>query len=316
MKTDPSPVRGKQTFLKVTQSCELMKFLQEQMPDKSRNTVKSLLAHRQVYVGRKAVTQFNHPLEAGQEVVVNWSKVQLISPKKGLKVVFEDPYIIVIEKQPGLLCVATDKEKERTVLRILSDQARRIDPKSWIFLVHRLDREASGLMIFAKDKQVQQGLMEASAQGLLRRDYVAVVQGCLEKDSGSVVSWLKENKAYMVYSTTVARDGRRAVTRYRVMRKSSRHSLVKIMPETDRKNQIRVHMKDLGHPVVGDRKYGAEDDSLCRLALHANVLAFRHPVTGEDMQFETPVPGKFLRLFDPEGSKIIKKAGAVDRAGE
>jgi 23S rRNA pseudouridine1911/1915/1917 synthase len=298
MKTDKKrPAAGKQTFLKVTDETELMKFLQDQLKDKSRNTIKSLLAHHQVYVDYKITTQFNHPLEIGQQVIVNWGKVQQISPKKGLKIVFEDPFIIVIEKQPGLLSIATDKEKERTVFRILSDQARKLNPKSWIFVVHRLDREASGLMIFAKTKEIQQVLLGALVQGDLQRIYVAAVQGPVALDNGTITSWLKENKAYTVYSSTVPDDGQEAVTGYQVLKKNNKYSLLEITPETERKNQIRVHMKDLGHPVLGDKKYGAEHNPIKRLALHAHVLAFRHPVTGENLRFEIPIPGKFSRLF-------------------
>jgi len=298
MRTDKKrPPTGKQTFLKVTGDTELMKFLQDQLKDKSRSTIKSLLAHHQVYVDNQVVTQFNHPLEKGQQVVVNWSKVQLVNPKKGLEIVFEDPYIIVIEKQPGLLCVATDKEKERTVFRILCDQARKINPKNWIFVVHRLDRETSGLMMFAKTKEIQQILLGEREQEIPQRIYVAAVQGAVEKGGDTITSWLKENKAYNVYSSTKPDDGQKAVTGYKVLKKNNKYSLVEIRPQTERKNQIRVHMNDLGHPVLGDKKYGAEDNPINRLALHARVLAFRHPVTGENMRFETPIPGKFSRLF-------------------
>ena len=297
MKNNPRTAKGKQTFLKVTGDTELMKFLQDQLPDKSRNTIKSLLAHHQVSVDYKVTTQFNQPLKTGQQVVVNWSKVQLVSPKKGLKIVFEDPYIIVIEKQPGLLSVATDKEKERTAFRILSDQAKKINPKSWIFVVHRLDREVSGLMMFAKSKEIQQVLLGAREQGSLQRSYVAAVQGPVALAGDTITSWLKENKAYTMYSSIRPDDGQKAVTGYQVLKKNNKYSLLEIKPETERKNQIRVHMRDIGNPILGDKKYGAELNPINRLALHARVLAFRHPVTGENLRFETPIPGKFSRLF-------------------
>lgn len=297
MKTDQRPGKGKQTFLKVTHDTELMKFLQDQLPDKSRNTIKSLLAHHQVSVDYKITTQFNHPLETGQQVVVNWSKVQQISPKKGLQIVFEDPYIIVIDKQPGLLCVATDKEKERTVFRILSDQAKKINPKSWIFVVHRLDREASGLMMFAKTKEIQQILLGERQQKVPQRIYVAAVQGPVARDGDTITSWVKEDKGYTAYSSTVPDDGQKAVTGYQMLKKNNKYSLLEITPETERKNQIRVHMKDIGNPILGDKKYGAEHNPIKRLALHARVLAFRHPMTGENLRFETPIPRQFSRLF-------------------
>lgn len=297
MKTDKRQSNEKQAFFKVKSDTELMKFLQDQLQDKSRNTIKSLLAHHQVCVDFKVVTQFNHPLKTGQQVAVNWGKVHQVSPHKGLTIVFEDPYIIIVDKQPGLLSVATDKEKERTVLRILSDQAKRINPKSWIFVVHRLDREASGLMMFAKTKEMQQILLGAHRQQSPHRTYVAVVQGPVERDSDTITSWLKQDKIYTMYSSTIPDEGQKAVTGYQVLERNSKYSLLEISPQTERKNQIRVHMKDMGHPVLGDKKYGADQNPINRLALHARVLSFRHPKTGEDLRFETPIPGQFSRLF-------------------
>ncbi len=297
MKTDKRQSKEKQAFFKVKSDTELMKFLQDQLQDKSRNTIKSLLAHHQVCVDFKVVTQFNHPLKTGQQVAVNWGKVQQVSPHKGLKIVFEDPYIIIVDKQPGLLSVATDKEKERTVLRILSDQAKRINPRSWIFVVHRLDREASGLMMFAKTKEIQQILLGTLRQQSPHRTYVAVVQGPVERDSDTITSWLKQDKVYTMYSSTIPDEGQKAVTGYQVLERDSKYSLLEISPQTERKNQIRVHMKDMGHPVLGDKKYGADQNPINRLALHARVLSFCHPKTGEDLRFETPIPGQFSRLF-------------------
>jgi len=290
--------KQKQAFLKVDGETTLMTFLQDQLPDKSRSNIKSLLAHHQVCVDYKVITQFNHPLKAGQQVVVNWSKVQQVNPHKGLKIVFEDPYIIVIDKQPGLLSIATDKEKERTVFRILSDQAKRINPRSWIFVIHRLDREASGVMMFAKTKEIQQKLLGASQQDIPRRIYVAAVQGAVEVDGDTVTSWLKEDKVFTMYSSVVPDDGVKAVTGYKVLKKSNKYSLLEVTPQTERKNQIRIHMKDIGHPVLGDKKYGADQNPMRRLALHAHILGFRHPVSGENLRFEAPVPGQFYRLFE------------------
>ncbi|HNY65034.1 MAG TPA: RluA family pseudouridine synthase [Deltaproteobacteria bacterium] len=289
--------KAKQTFLTVSEPSGLLEFLLGSLPGKSRTTVKSLLAHHQVSVDHKAVTQFDHPLKPGQQVVVNFSKVQQKSLLKGLKIVFEDPWLIVVDKAPGLLSIATDKEKERTAYRILSDSTKKINRKARIFVVHRLDKDASGLMMFAKSKQIQEELQGSWQHDVLERTYVVAVEGAVEKDQGTVVSWLKENKALNMVSSPTPNGGQRAVTHYKVLRRSQRHTLLEVRLETGRKNQIRIHMQDLGHPIVGDRKYGSTSSSLNRLALHARVLSFRHPVTSEVLRFETPVPGPFLALF-------------------
>jgi 23S rRNA pseudouridine1911/1915/1917 synthase len=295
--TRPTEGKARQTFLTATRPAELMDFLLENLPGKRRTAVKSLLAHHQVSVDHKAVTQFNHPLEKGQQVTVTWTKVQQKSVLKGLKIVFEDPYLIVIDKAPGLLSIATEKERDRTAYRILSDSIKKINARSRIFVVHRLDKDASGLMMFAKSKDVQGALQGAWTRDVLERTYVVAVEGSVEKDAGTVTSWLKENKVLTMISSPTPNGGQKAVTHYRALRRSRNYSLLEVELETGRKNQIRIHMKDLGHAIVGDKKYGALTNPMNRLALHARILAFKHPVTGEVLRFETPIPGPFLGLF-------------------
>ncbi len=288
---------SKQTFLKVKEETRLLEFLIASMPEKSRKSIKTLLAHYQVSVDMKAVTQFDHLLKPGQQIAITWSKVLQRGSSKGLKVIFEDPYLIVIDKQPGMLSIATDKENERTAYRILSDQVKRLDPKNRIFVIHRLDREASGLMMFAKSKDIQLKLQEAWQDNVMERIYAVVVEGRVEQEKGVVTSWLKENSARVMYSSPVPGEGQKAVTHYRVQKQSDDFTLLEVKLETGRKNQIRIHMKDLGHSIVGDKKYGAASRPMNRIGLHARVLAFRHPVTGEVMRFETPVPGSFMSLL-------------------
>ena len=276
-----------------------MQFLLTRMPGKSRSTIKSLLAHRQVCVDNAVTTRFDHPLMPGQQVAVTRTKVLQGSSSKGVKVVFEDPHLIVIEKRQGLLSIATDREKERTAFRILSDQAKEMDPKNLIFVVHRLDREASGLMMFARSREVQQTLQHAWQESVMERIYVAVVEGSVAKDQDTVTSWLKENRARVMFSSSTPGDGQKAITRYRVLARGCGFSLLEVKLDTGRKNQIRIHMKELGHSIVGDTKYGSSLNPLNRLCLHARVLAFRHPVTGGELRFETPMPPAFLRLVEP-----------------
>ncbi len=287
----------RQTILKVAAPTDLITFLTSGFPNKSRKALLTMLTHKQISVDHRITTQYNHPLNAGQQVIVNWNKVLQGSRQKGLRNVFEDASIVVVEKPQGLLSIATDKEKDRTAYRILSDQAKKIHPKNLIFIVHRLDREVSGLMVFAKKKEIQQRLQEAWDKDVIERKYVAVVEGVVKDDQGTITSWLKENKARVMYSSEIPDDGQKAVTHFRVLKRARDFSLIEVSLETGRKNQIRVHMKDIGHSIVGDVKYGANRKDLGRLGLHAMLLAFRHPVTGEKLRFETPIPDSFLSLF-------------------
>ncbi len=289
--------KEKQTCLYVTEKTELLKFLITQMPDKGRNSIKSLLAHHQISVDNKVTTVYNQPLEVGQQVVVSGIKVLEESQPQGLKIVFEDPYIIVIEKQAGMLSIATALEREHTAYNILSEHVKKRDQKNRIFVVHRLDRETSGLMMFAKSEEVKKALQNAWKEVVLERSYAVVVEGLVSKEQDTIISWLKENKALSMYSSRTPNDGQKAVTHYQVLKKNNSYSLLEVKLETGRKNQIRVHMKDIGHSVIGDKKYGGSKSPINRLGLHAQVLAFRHPVTGEEVRFESQIPKGFLNLF-------------------
>ncbi len=289
--------KDKKTCLEVTEQAELMKFLVAGLPDKSRSDIKSLLAHRQISVDNEVITQFNHPLEISQQVVVNWTKVLIEKQPEGLSIVFEDPYIIIIEKQAGLLSIATTTEKEQTAYSILSEHVKKRDPKNKIFVLHRLDRDTSGVMMFAKSEKIQQLLQNAWKEAVLERSYIAVVEGLVTKEEGTITSWLTESKAFIMYSSRTPNGGQKAVTHYQVLKKNKNYSLLEVKLETGRKNQIRVHMKDIGHSIIGDKKYGATKHPIGRLGLHARVLAFTHPVTGEEVRYETDIPKVFLSLF-------------------
>lgn len=289
--------KDKQSHLEVTEQAELMKFLLGAIPSKSRSDIKSLLAHRQISVDNEVITQYNHPLEIGQQVVVNWAKVLIEKQPDGLDIVYEDPDIIIIEKQAGLLSIATATEKEQTAYSILSNHVKKRDPKNKIFVLHRLDRETSGVMMFAKSEKVQQLLQEAWKEAVLERTYVVVVEGAVSKEQGTITSWLTESKAFIMYSSRTPNDGQKAVTHYRLLKKNKHYSLLEVKLETGRKNQIRVHMKDIGHSVIGDKKYGATKHPIGRIGLHAQVLAFKHPITGEVVRYESEIPKVFLNLF-------------------
>lgn len=285
------------TRLPVTEPGELMKFLIARLPDKGRNNIKSLLTHRQIMVDGQVVTQYNHPLGVGQEVIINWSLVRDEKPGRGPRILYEDRDIIIIDKPAGLLSMASDKEKERTAYHQLTDYVRLNDPEKRIFIVHRLDQDTSGVMLFAKSEAVKRSLQDNWKEAVVDRAYVAVVEGRVDRMEGVVKSWLKETKTRLVYSSSVPGDGQEAITRYKVLQAGARYSLLEIRLETGRKNQIRVHMKDMGHSIIGDKKYGAVANPIGRLGLHAHILAFYHPVSGELMRFETEVPKNFTGLF-------------------
>ncbi len=294
---------GKLTILNVTEATELLPFLISRMEDKSRTTIKSLLSHRQVSVNRRVITQFNFNLQKGDEVSITWAKVPQITRYKGLQILFEDQYLIVIEKDAGLLSMATEKEKEMTAYSILSEHIKKEDPANRIFIVHRLDRETSGVMLFAKSEKIQEELQKHWNETIEERTYIAVTEGMVEQPNGIIVSYLHESKALIVYSRQNPEAGQKAVTRYKVLKKNNEFSMLKVNPETGRKNQIRVHMKELGHCIIGDKKYGAIKNPIHRLGLHALVLSFVHPVVGEVMRFESVIPGSFRKLFDKQTKK-------------
>jgi len=298
MSTKPSPKQpAKVTQLSVTKPARLMEFLIEQLKGKSRTTIKSLLAHRQVTVGTHTITQFDFPIENGQLVTINWGVVPTQTRLRGIRILFEDPYVIVIEKEAGMLSIATAKEKLLTTYSILSAHVKKEDPTNRIFVLHRLDRDTSGVMMFAKSEKVQEVMQKDWQESVVKRTYIAVVEGVVEKEEGTIRSFLKENKMLIMYSTKVPGEGDEAITHFKVLKRSEEFSLLEVELETGRKNQIRVHMKDLGHPVAGDKKYGSKLNPLRRTCLHANILGFKHPITGEELSFETPPPHRFLTLF-------------------
>ncbi|MBW8334087.1 MAG: RluA family pseudouridine synthase [Prolixibacteraceae bacterium] len=287
----------KEIALKVTAPSELLQFLIEKFPEKSRTAIKSLLAHKQITVDDMTTTKFDHPLKKGQMVFLNKKRSDEKPRFRGLRIVHEDADIIVIDKASGMLSMASDTEKQKTAYSILSEYVKRFNPKNLIFIVHRLDRDTSGLMMFAKSKRIQEILQTDWNNAIIERSYIAVVEGCVERLEGTVTSWLRENKAMVMYSSQTPDDGQKAITHYKVLKSNKLFSMLDVKLETGRKNQIRVHMKDIGFPVTGDKKYGGKLNPIGQMGLHARVLAFKHPVTGKALRFDTPIPGKFLKLF-------------------
>lgn len=285
------------TIYNVHEPAELMAFLMQKMAGISRNKVKTLLANRVILVDNTITTQYNFQLKPGMKVQVSKAKNNREFKHPMLKLVYEDAYLIVVEKKEGLLSVSTDHQKERTAQHILSEYVKRSHRNNRIFVVHRLDRETSGLMMYAKDEKTQNTLRDNWHDIVTDRRYVSIVSGDMEKDYGTIESWLTDRKLYVSSSPVDDGEGKYAVTHYRTIKRANGYSLMELNLETGRKNQIRVHMSDLGHPVVGDRRYGCETDPLGRMALHAFKLCFYHPVTGQLMEFETTYPSSFKALM-------------------
>ena len=191
----------------------------------------------------------------------------------------------------------TGKENEETAFSILKSYVKKTNSQAQLYIVHRLDRDTSGVMMFAKNKEIQQKLQDNWDDVVTKRIYYAVVEGNVKNAEGEIVSYLKENKSLQVYSSNNPGDGQKAITRYRVLKSNGRYSLLEVALETGRKNQIRVHLQDIGHSIAGDKKYGAVTDPLRRLALHAGILEFFHPITGKCLHFATPIPAILDKLF-------------------
>lgn len=286
---------GRSRVFEVHEESELLPFLLNCYQGKSRNYVKALLSRGQVTVGGIRITQFDTKLTPGQRVEVRVNSTNY--KKLPFPIVYEDEDLIVIDKPAGMLSISTDKEREITAYHTLTEYVRGENLGSRIFVVHRLDRETSGILLFSKSEKAKIALQEKWSELVIHRGYLAVVEGHVDVPSGEIRSWLKQTRTLLVYSATMDGDGKEAVTNYRTIQSGENYSLLDISLQTGRKNQIRVHMKDIGHPVVGDRKYGAKTDPLKRVALHANLLILHHPHTGELMKFETAMPRVFSSII-------------------
>ncbi|MCI0522026.1 MAG: RluA family pseudouridine synthase [Bacteroidales bacterium] len=285
-----------ESALEVREEIILMSFLLQNLKHKSRDNVKSLLRNKKILVNEQIVTQFNHPLRAGDRVEIRWEAAAEGSISRNMSILYEDDHLIVIDKHAGLLTIATDKEKDRTAYTMLSSHVKLQNPANRIFIVHRLDRDTSGVMMFAKSEKVQSLMQSEWKDRVKERTYIAVVEGKVEEPEGRISSYIYESKSLVMHSVQNPEKGDLAVTRFRTIKSNKDYSLLEVTLETGKKNQIRIHMQEIGHPVAGDRKYGASGNPIGRLGLHASVLAFVHPVTGKDMHFELKAPAKFRRL--------------------
>lgn len=275
---------------KVETEKPLLEFLLETLSG-SKNKIKDTLKGRGIQVNGRTVTQYDYPLTPGMKVMVSNSKQNDVFKSRWIDIVYEDQYLIVIEKKTGILSMAAG-HSTLNVKTVLDDYFRKTRQKCRAHVVHRLDRDTSGLMVYAKDIDTEQILEHEWHSIVYDRRYVAVLSGEVVEDDGTIESWLKDNKAYITYSSSEDNGGKHAITHFHVLKRTTEHTLMEFRLETGRKNQIRVHAAEMGHPVCGDVKYGNGDDPMHRLCLHAYMLCFYHPITNKPLEFKTTIPFK------------------------
>jgi len=280
----------------VASRCELLPYLIDLPLGLSRKEAKDLLRFRAVTVQGKATIRHDTRLEPGDVVAIAAHKQAHSAPLEhhGLRIIHLDDAIVVVDKPAGLLSMGSEREKERTAHRILNEHLKTLtrSPRQQVFIVHRLDRETSGLMVFARSESAQAALQQ-NWKGVTKK-YLAVVKGAPSEAQGTLRDHLAESKSLLVHR--VDHGGELAITHYRVLRSLGNKSLLELALETGRKHQIRVQLAALGHPIVGDRKYGGDAES--RLALHACELKFPHPVSGATMEFRSALPRQLKALVE------------------
>ena len=277
----------------VDKETKLLEYLYEKL-DMPKKRVKQYLTHGSIYVNNSKVTQFDYKLVPGMNIVIDTDNKN----KKELPfdVVFEDDHIIVVNKPSGLLTIATEKEKEKTLYHIVREYLVSKDKYAKVFIVHRLDKDTSGIVVLAKDEKTKNKLQENWNEFVSLREYVAVVHGKLKNKEDKIIQRLKENKTNLVY-VSKDDDAKEAITNYKVIKETDNYSMVSINIETGRKNQIRVAFSTMKNPIVGDKKYG-EKDNENRLFLHANRLKMYYPEIKKDILFEIPTPNEFKKIMN------------------
>ena len=288
--------KSRETNYTVTEDTTLLPFLLAVVKGKSRNNIKSLLSRKLVTIDGKPTSQFDTPLAPGQTVTI----LSVPAPRQDalpFPLLYEDEHIIAVNKPAKLLSVANEKEKNRTAYHMVTDYVKNQHIDNRIFVIHRLDRDTSGVLMFAKDVQTKELFQSRWNEIVTRRGYQAVVEGVPRRACDTIRTHLVETKTHLVFSGDPGPNAHEAITNYKMVKAGNGYALLDISIETGRKNQIRVHMAEMGNPVAGDKQYGADSNPIGRLCLHANELSFIHPVTGKPTTFVAKMPRDFNRVF-------------------
>jgi RluA family pseudouridine synthase len=281
----------------VTRECELLEFLLETFKGQSRNSVKSLLSSHRIAVNGAPTSQYNFKLVKDDVVIITKTAIKR-KIRSNLPIIYENDEIIIINKPSGLLSVPSDKEKGSTAYRMVSDYVQQKDKHNRIFITHRLDEDTSGVLLFSKNQKICEAFQDKWNDIVSKRGYYAIVEGVMEEKKKTIKTRLVKNAQNLMYSTKKKNDGQLAITHYEVLKENEEYSLLDVNIDTGRKNQIRVHLGELGHHVIGDDKYGEPANPLKRLGLHAYELSFTHPLNGKKMTFVAPMPKEFDNLFN------------------
>lgn len=277
----------------VQEEGSLLALLEGKSPSTSKNTIRSWIKEKRVFVDGRLCKDAKNTVQVGQAIEVRSRKKFL---PQGVEILYDDAYLTVIYKPPGMLSVSTDFEQENTAHQILKDYY----PTKKVYVVHRLDQDTSGVMLFALQEETKEELKKMFEKHDIDRRYSAIVEGHFREKEGSFESYLYEDDNYYVRPTKDPSRGKRAVTHYEVIGTSKRYSMLNVRLETGRKNQIRVQLSEHNHPIVGDKKYGALTNTARRLCLHAYTLTFKHPITGKSLSIESPLPDRFYQIVNPK----------------
>ncbi|SMG32741.1 23S rRNA pseudouridine1911/1915/1917 synthase [Marivirga sericea] len=280
----------------VQEDTELLKYLISNYPNKKKALLKQVMGGGQIRINGDVITQFNHGLKKGDEIQINWAKPSKKVKLQKLNILYEDQDLIVIEKEAGLLSVASLKEKKKNAVQILKEHMEAIDPRIKVYIIHRLEREASGILLFAKSQKIQELLQNSWEDYVIDRKYIAIVEGKIKESSHTLRNYLRSNKNNQVFIVNTPENATEAITHFNLLKQSNAYSMLEFKLETGFKNQIRVQMAHFGFPVTGDKKYTAKKNPLGRVALHANLMELKHPISGEHLKFELVPPSNFRNL--------------------
>lgn len=287
--------KGNSYIVKQDQTIE--EFLSHIMQGKSRTSIKQLLQKGAISVNNRTINSLQEKVKAGESVFIGKKPEPKFPMPKGLRIIWEDKWLIIVKKDTGLLTVGNDEERKYTAQNYLNAYMQFKGEGECIFIVHRIDRDTSGVLIFAKTEEAQFRLRSTWNESVLSRRYIAIIEGHLPENEGTIDTWIDENKFTMTMHISREGKGKRAITHYRVLKTIDGYSMLELELETGRKNQIRIHMSHIGHPIAGDDKYGAQTSPCGRLCLHAQQIKFVHPMTKEVMEFTSEIPSEFNKLF-------------------